>query len=177
YDAGAGIGEFYATDGQGNLGLPLQASSNYRKSWNQILAGRFTDSKYDSLLFYDQAAGTGEFYSSDGKGNIHLLQSHTDWRTTWTAIVAGKFTHSEFTDLLFYEGSTGLVELHVVDGKGGTTIGTPAGAAPLNFGAGWQQIVVGNFTSRPLQDLFLFKSNRITGASQGQLITTDGKGN
>jgi hypothetical protein len=176
YDAGAGAGEFYATDGQGDLGFPLQAYSNWRKSWDQIVAGRFTDDKYDSLLFYDQAAGTGEFYTTDGKGNMKLLSSYTGWRTSWTFIVAGKFTHSEYTDLLFYEGSTGDVVLYTVDGNGGMTLVTLP-SVPVNFGAGWQKMIVGNSTGRPLQDLFLYKLNLHLLGSGGILLTTDGKGN
>jgi hypothetical protein len=180
YDAGVGAAELYATDGLGNLGFPVKAYSDWRRSWSQIVAGRFTDSKYDSFLFYDQAAGTGQFYTTDGKGNIKLLSSYTDWRKSWTIIVAGKFTHSEYTDLLFYEGSTGAVELHTVDGTGGMPLVNPP-SMPLNFGPGWEQIVVGNLTGQPLQDLFLYKRNppghfgAIPGGS-GVLLTTDGKG-
>ena len=38
-----------------------------------------------SLLVYDAAAGTGEFYATDN-GRMELLNAHTDWRTTWSSL-------------------------------------------------------------------------------------------
>jgi len=48
-------------------------------------------------------AGTGEFYTTDGAGNISLLKNHTGWRQSWTHIIPGDFGGSGRTDLLFYE--------------------------------------------------------------------------
>ncbi len=55
------------------------------------------------LLFYDPTAGQGEFYSTDGSGNIALLKASSGWRSTWSIIVPGSFNGDGFTDLLFYD--------------------------------------------------------------------------
>jgi hypothetical protein len=41
YDAGAGTGEFYTTDGQGGISGLGQPHSNWRSSWARIIPGRF----------------------------------------------------------------------------------------------------------------------------------------
>ena len=43
------------------------------------------------LLFYDPSAGQGEFYTTDGSGNIAALRTYNNWRTTWSVIEAGNF--------------------------------------------------------------------------------------
>jgi hypothetical protein len=58
------------------------------------------------LLFYDPTTpntGEGEFYTTDGSGNIAFLKKHTDWRKTWKLIVPGNFGGNDYTDLLFYD--------------------------------------------------------------------------
>jgi len=82
-----GVGEFYRTDGKGNMTLMLN-HSNWRKTWSIIRKGKFSTNTFDDLLFYDPtpAAGVGEFYRTDGKGNIALIQNHSNWRKTWSII-------------------------------------------------------------------------------------------
>jgi hypothetical protein len=50
------------------------------------VAGKFSNSAFADLLFYDPAAGVGEFYRTDGRGNISSIQNHTNWRKTWSII-------------------------------------------------------------------------------------------
>jgi hypothetical protein len=59
--------------------MNLLRRHNWRKSWDQIIPGKFSGGNYTDLLFYDRKAGQGEIYSSDGSGNITLLQRH-NWR-------------------------------------------------------------------------------------------------
>ncbi|HSS49596.1 MAG TPA: hypothetical protein VLX28_11690 [Thermoanaerobaculia bacterium] len=166
YDAGAGVGEFYSTDGEGNLGFAVVSYNDWRNTWAQIVPGTFSDSQYAGLLFYDRGAGTGEFYTSDGKGHIELLASHTNWRNTWTLIVAGHFTAREFSDVLFYEGSSGYAELYSTDGKGGIAL-----IASFNWDKGWTHLVPGNFTGLPLADLFFYSAQ----SQLGGFLVPDGK--
>jgi len=92
--------------------------SGWRRSWHTIFSGKFKDSTFDGLFFYDQAAGTGEVYSTDGATNIALLQTHTGWRTSWYQIVPGFFGGSRFTGLFFYDRTTGQAEFCSTDGQG-----------------------------------------------------------
>ena len=94
YDADAGIGDFYAVS-EGRL-EQLSSHTDWRTSWNAIVPGDFAAhvepaglthyaSDDSCLLFYDAAAGTGEFYATDN-GRMELLNAHTDWRTTWSSL-------------------------------------------------------------------------------------------
>jgi hypothetical protein len=56
-----------------------------------IVPGEFNGDGFTDLLFYDPAAGQGEFYSTDGGGNLALLKANSGWRRTWSVIVAGNF--------------------------------------------------------------------------------------
>ncbi len=47
--------EFFTTDGNGNL-YSLKRHTNWRKTWQSITPGKFTDSSYTSLFFYDTTA-------------------------------------------------------------------------------------------------------------------------
>jgi hypothetical protein len=42
YDAGAGTGEFYTTDGQGGI-TQLSQHTNWRSSWTQIIPGTYRE--------------------------------------------------------------------------------------------------------------------------------------
>jgi hypothetical protein len=67
------------------------------------LPGNFGGSEFTDLLYYDPKVGEGEFYTTDGKGNIQLLKKHTGWRKTWSRILAGNYDSGGYSDLLFYD--------------------------------------------------------------------------
>src|SRR2546421_549626 len=106
----------------------LHSHTDWRRDWTHIVAGKFTDSPYSALLFYDQSTGFVQFYATDGHGGIQRLAEYSDWRTTWTRIVAGEFVnHADWSepridDLFFYEGSTGYSEAYESDGHGGISL-------------------------------------------------------
>jgi hypothetical protein len=81
----------------------LKNHTGWRQSWTHIIPGDFGGSGRTDLLFYEQSTGTGEFYTTDGAGNISLLKNHTGWRQSWKDIIPGDFGGSGRTDLLFYE--------------------------------------------------------------------------
>lgn len=92
YDAASGTGEFYTTN-QGNMRL-LHQYTDWRTSWTRIVPGDFdvSGSFHDayagktSLMFYDAAAGTGEFYAVE-QGHIRLFKRYDNWRTDWTNVI------------------------------------------------------------------------------------------
>src|SRR3954453_174215 len=74
YDPTTGTGEFYTVDGYGGMRL-LQQYTGWRTSWTQIVPGSFMRATAShsphgldltDLLFYDAAAGVGEFYACTG---------------------------------------------------------------------------------------------------------------
>jgi hypothetical protein len=102
YARSAGIGQLYATNLAGDIGL-LSTYTDWRTSWSIIVAGSFTGTGFSDLLFYDRAAGTGEFYRTDEHGNLTFLTGHTDWLTTWSQIVVGNDPHGTMTLRRTYE--------------------------------------------------------------------------
>ncbi len=148
YDRAAGEGEFYTTDGQGNLTFQRAHSglrSPSQNSWDMIIPGNFGgNDSWTDLLFYDRATGQGEFHTTDGQGNLTLLRQHT-WRTTWDMIIPGfNFGSASFaadwTDLLFYDRAAGDGEFYTTDGQGNLTL-----LRQHTWRTTWDMIVPANF--------------------------------
>src|SRR5262249_44349790 len=141
----------------------LQHHDGWRPSWTHIVPGIFGNSGRTGLLLYDQAAGFGAFYDTDGQGGIGFpLQEHSNWRTSWTHILAGRFLKgSKYSAVLFYEQSTGFAEIYATDGSGGIE----CAAQYDNWRTSWTQIVAGEFVNsndwseKPVDDLFFFEGS------------------
>jgi hypothetical protein len=159
--------QFYSTDGRGNrtaVGPAIVA----RHNWTHIKAGIFTpDGVYTDLLFYDQAAGVGEFYATDGAGGLTLLVSYPF--AHWTSIVSAFFRPDAQTmDLLFYDASTGKAEFYSV-WNGHITLMQSYD----DWLTTWAQVVPGTF--RPgggTDDLLLYDPTR----GLASFLSTDGQG-
>ncbi len=121
YDRGAGVGEFHASDDRGLIEMNTFALysryDNWRHTWDIIVPGYFaagSDDPYHGemasctdLLFYDRAAGEGEFYNIQLNDPVfRFLHRSTRYRRSWTLIVPGEWGGDEFTDLLFYDASS-----------------------------------------------------------------------
>ena len=118
YDPSSGTGEFYHTDGTGLVLPPFARYTDWRTTWSQIIPGKFSDSPYTDLLFYDPSTGTGEFYHTDGGGLVFPLFATLSDVNARTQIIPGKFSQSPTTDLLFYDRSSGTGVFYHTDGSG-----------------------------------------------------------
>jgi hypothetical protein len=111
----------------------------------------------------------GEFYTTDGSGNISLQKKHSGWRTTWHSIVPGNFGGSSYTDLLFYDPTVGEGEFYTTDGSGNLSL--------LKKHGGWRQtwklIIPGDFGGNNSTDLLFYDPT----VGEGEFYTTDGSGN
>ena len=94
-------------------------------------------------------------YSTDGAGNLSLLQSYSGWRKTWQSIVPGNFSGNRYTDLLFYDATTGEAEIYTNDGSGNLSL--------LQSYSGWrktwQSIVPGKLSGNRYTDLLFYDSS------------------
>jgi hypothetical protein len=165
YDASAGQGAFYATDAGGAL-VPIgKPNTGWRKTWTHLVAGDF-GGKTDctDLMFYDAAAGQGQFFSTPGDGTLTPIGAlNTGWRATWTHIVTGRFsTQFALTSLLFYDapggaaifyGTTGDGQLKYVD-KTGT--GFPTRKT-------WTRLIPGTFSGASTNDVLFYDASAGTG--------------
>ncbi|MGB9180125.1 MAG: hypothetical protein WCB68_12835 [Pyrinomonadaceae bacterium] len=165
YDATSGVGEFYATDGLGNLTLKKH-HSGWRTSWTLILAGHFGTA---NLLFYDATDGTGAFYSVDSSGNMHLIRTYHGWLTSWHSIITGNFSSSQNDDLLFYDKSRGIGVFYKIDGDAKTTLFSEHD----NWRKTWQHIVSGQFLQNATYDGLLFYEEN---SGHTEFYSTDGHG-
>jgi hypothetical protein len=154
----------------------LNRYTNWRHTWTIIISGNFGGpGPFSDLLFYDPISGVGEFYSTDGQGNITLLRSYDDWDTDWDLIVPGNFGGTATTgqtDILLYSRNRGVASFLEV-----------AGAADINtlntytdWDTDWDVIIPGNFggaSTTGQSDLLLYSRGR--GAGTFLEVTGQGK--
>jgi len=146
----------------------LHSYTDWRRDWTHIVAGKFTDSPYSALLFYEQSTGVAEFYSTDGRGGISLLKHHEGWRQSWTHIVAGFFGQSSREGILLYDQSAGSGAFYDIDKHGGIVL---LREQP-EWRTTWTQIIAGKFTKSPRSSLLFYDQN----AGFAQFYATDGHG-
>ncbi len=168
YSARPGLGEFYASDGEGGLRL-LSGSERFTRGWDLVVPGNFGgDDGSTDLFFYDREEGIGKFYVTDGAGQIRLLGVPERFLKGWTAIVPGDFGGDDRTDLLFYDKAKGMARFYLADGEGGLDLLREYPA----WTTGWDQIVPGNFGGDAWTDLFFYDAE-----TKGiELATTNGEG-
>ncbi len=172
--------ELYDTDGQGALRTPLRGQFNPlggRTTWTHIVPGYFGPSGYTGLLLYDQAAGFGQFYDSDGKGGFVFQSEYSGWRTTWSQIVSGRFVlRSPYSAVFFYSASENYGEVWATDGKG-LTEQSPHQTFPNFWKSTFTHVLAGEFHWTPgyidqvptLTDLFFYDA--VTG--RGEMYRSD----
>jgi hypothetical protein len=144
YAQAEGLAEFYESDGAGGIAL-LSSQTFWRTSWTHLvpLLVKVNGAAGSGLLLYDQAAGFGAFYATDGQGNLTLLSTDATWRDSWTLIVAGHFTDSEFSDLLFYDQANGVGALYTTNGSGAMDLV----AEHDDWRTSWTHVLVQRFRS------------------------------
>jgi len=138
YDSSAGLVEVYA--GHGGF-QRLTSTTGWRTTWTHIVTGNFGGKGSTDVLFYDAAAGTGEFYTVNN-GALTLLQTVTGWRSDWTHIIRGSFGGSGTSDLLFYEAASGTGEFYTVNNGSISLIRSNTG-----WRTSWTSILPGNFST------------------------------
>jgi hypothetical protein len=179
YSEDTGLGEFYTSDGEGGLTL-LSSSKDIpdpATGWDMVVPGDFGgDDIWTDLFFYDRETDKGAFYTSDGDGQLKLLDITPAFDETWTSIVPGNFGGNDRTDLLFYNADTGLSQFHTSDGRGCLILLLEDDA----WTKGWDQIVPGNFGGNgDWTDLFFSRTDDGKGGSSREykVYSTDGQGN
>ncbi len=134
-----------------------------------------------ALLFYDRNAGQGEFYDTDGQGNIALLKSYSGWRTSWTQILPCTAAQSAGPNLFFYDSnagaaefystdflanSSGLAQFYSTDGHGGISQ-----LSSSTYSKGWTLIIPCRLGAT-YTDLLFYDHNR----GVGEFYIPDGQG-
>jgi hypothetical protein len=136
----------------------VASDASWGTTWTHVVAGKWSSSWANGLLFYDQSAGTAEFYSTDGFGNRSLLQRYTNWRQSWSQIVPGYYYYldSTYSGVLLYDPTAGYVAIYSTDGSGSISI------APIieqYTRTTWTHIVPGFFTTSLLTSLVFYSQS------------------
>lgn len=138
YDAAAGLGEFYTTDGLGALNR-VTSYPSLRKGCTQVVAGNFGGDGYADLAFYSPTDGVIDFYTVGKLGVLTLQKTQTNLSRAWSQLIAGNFARDAWSDLLSYDPATGTAEVYSTDGRGVVQ------RLAINTGLskGWTQILTG----------------------------------
>lgn len=94
YKRSDGSARFYTNSGGARMGNPKSIKAGgWRKTWNHIIPGHFSDSEYSDLLFYDQPLAKGQINyriascPNDDRACVHeKMEDHTPptGYATWT---------------------------------------------------------------------------------------------
>ena len=80
-----GVGAFFHTNQNGFDEYAYGNFTNWRTTWSQIVPGRFSNSSYTDLLFYDPGSGLGSFFHTDRNGfNDYSYRDYQGWLTSWS---------------------------------------------------------------------------------------------
>ncbi len=126
----------------------------WRKTWHQIVPGKFGGSAHTDLLFYDRQNGDAKFFTTDGLGNLSLLKYHTGWRKTWDMIIPGEFGGSSGTDILLYDARNQIARFYSVSGGNLTLLKQHTGWQD------WDQIIPIRLGGTYHTDLFFYSRTR-----------------
>jgi len=170
YDQVQGEGEFYEIDNQAQLKKIGSTKSGLGQSLHSIIPGKFSDSTFTDLLFYDDQEGQLEFYRTDKAEQLTKIgPTYKPARKTWHSIIPGKFSAGgTFTDLMFYDDYAGNFEFYKTNDKGELE---KIGGQPTR--RTWHCIIPGKFSQSEFTDLLFYDA----AAGQFQFYQTDGKGN
>jgi hypothetical protein len=121
------------------------------------------------LLRLGPPGAEAEFYTTDGRGGMHLLRLSEGLRRTWDMIVPGDFGGGR-TGLFFYDKRAGDGLFFTVDSSGGLH---PMGGATGTLRRAWDMIIPGNFGGNGHTDLLFYDAQ----SGDGEFYTVDGSGN
>ena len=82
------------------------------------MAGNFFGDDFSGLFFYAQSSGAGEFWRTNGQGEIAFVSRAGDFPTMWTHIIAGAFYRADRTGLLCYDQHSGFAVFYDVSDDG-----------------------------------------------------------
>ena len=128
---------------------------------------------------YPARRSLGQFYSTDGRGNIARLRSYNNMNPGWNIIIEGNFNGDDFNDLLFYdrtggEDGRGLGQFYTTDEGGNITLLNSYD----NWNNDWDIILADDFDGDGIDDLLFYDRNGGAGGrGLGHYYSTDGRGN
>jgi hypothetical protein len=146
---------------------PLRFAGDWRRSWSQIIPGRFGGNTGTDLLFYDRA-GQWETYAVAADGRLSFIQSTAGLPANCSQIVTGHFTGGAHMDVLLY--NEGASELQI------WSVGADGKLALLNSHPThetWRRILPIQLSEGGPTSL-LFYSQK---AGLGRFVKADGDGN
>jgi hypothetical protein len=130
YDRTAGEGEFCILDGNGNLTV-IKRYTGWRKTWNFILPGGFSNGNFTDLFFHDPVNSEAEFFKISQGSQLSLLRKCWLPASPLSSFATGRFGVSPRGDGVFIDDS-----IVTPEGDYGTFYlisGLPRTVAPLSL--------------------------------------------
>jgi hypothetical protein len=169
YDQNAGQADLvgFNKDGIEDLDIP---NSDFRTTWDQIVAGDFLGNGRDVALLYDQKAGEADVVEYDSHGGSILDGQNPHFRTTWNIIVPVDYLGDGQDRALFYDHNAGEADVLTFN-KQGKEVND---AENPTFGRTFDVIVAGNFLeSGQAQQVLAY--DRTAGVGDVYTIDSGGK--
>ncbi len=168
YDAPKGEIDIYRVDGD-RLTL-AKTITGMKTSWTHVVRGNYNGDPYDCLFFYDAAIGRGEFWMTDGQGN--LTQGNYvkgSMQRNCTSVVRANLTGTiEQNDILTYKSSHGMATIMEVQSPGGKGVRDLS----LEWVPGFTHIMPVACSSTPWSDLLAYNQAK----GEFSIYTTTGSG-
>jgi hypothetical protein len=151
YDQKAGQADVVAFDTNGGVSMDTP-NSEFRTSWQQMVAGNFIGDKRTQVLLYDPKAGDADVVAFESNGRESLDHTNHSFGNSWDKMVVGDFLGNGRQQLFLYNQTAGQGALAVFDGHG---MGSPH-ILNTRFRTSWDLIAVGNFIGNKRQQLVLY---------------------
>ena len=151
YDQNAGQADVVAFDTHGGVSMNTP-NSEFRTSWQQMVAGNFIGDERTQVLLYDPKAGDADVVAFDSNGRESLDHTNHSFGNSWDKIVAGDFLGKGQQQVFLYNSSAGQGALAAFDGHG---VGSPH-ILNTRFRTSWDLIAVGYFIGNKRQQLVLY---------------------
>lgn len=168
YDAPKGELDIYQVD-QGQVTL-AKTITGMKTSWTHVVRGNYDGGNYDCLFFYDAAIGRGEFWMTDGQGNLtqgNYVQGAMP--RNGTSIVRANLSGAiDQNDVLTYNSSNGMAAILEVQSPGGKGVRERS----LQWVPGFTQIMPVACSSTPWSDLLAYNQAK----GELSIYTTAGSG-
>ena len=143
YDAGAGYGEFWIADGQGNL-VKFSDYSNLSKGCTAMVTANLVGSNSaNDILLYNSSTGSAVIYEVE---NCKILKEiNAPIRSGVRCILAANVSATQWSDLVCYDPAKGEIAIYSTTGDGKLTqFATKAG-----FPKDWTAMTRGLFRAGP----------------------------
>jgi hypothetical protein len=83
-----------------------------------VVFGKFSDSPFTALFFYDRPKGVAAIYEVDANAHLNLLRQYSGWPSSWDEVTTVRVPVSKYTGIVLYDRAAGRGEILQCTGNG-----------------------------------------------------------